>query len=163
MARKPTGEPVGRPPKFATPEELSAKIEEYFDSCWEDKVTEHTDDKGACTMSTVRYQNRPYTIMGLAMHLDLSRQGLCEYAEKGQFSDIVKKAKQKVEMFVEEQLLWSKNATGAIFWLKNHAEYRDKQETEITGPGGGPLEFNDIQRSARIAALLNEAKKRAGK
>jgi len=88
-------------------------------------------------MSTVRYQQRPYTIMGLAMHLDLSRQGLCEYADKGLFSDIVKRAKQKVEMFVEEQLLWSKSATGAIFWLKNHAGYTDK--LELAGDQDKPL------------------------
>jgi len=123
----------GRPPKFATPEELQAAVDAYFDSCWTEKITEATDTKtGVCTMSTVRYQSRPYTIMGLALALDLSRQGLCEYADKGDFSDIVKKAKAKVEMNVEELLLDGKG-TGPIFWLKNHAGYKDQQEVKHSG------------------------------
>jgi hypothetical protein len=139
----------GRPPKYPTPELLQSAVDDYFESCWVDKITEHTDKEGNCTMSTVRYQQRPYTIMGLAMHLDLSRQGLCEYADKGQFSDIVKKAKQKVEMFVEEQLLWSKSATGAIFWLKNHADYTDKMQQEVSSPDGScrPLVVNFVTPS----------------
>lgn len=34
------------------------------------------------------------------------------------------------------------NVTAAIFWLKNRksAEWRDKQQTEITGANGGPLQ-----------------------
>lgn len=124
----------GRPPKFSGPEDLQARIDEYFESCWVDKITE-TENKetGEIITSNVKYQNRPYTIMGLALHIGLSRQGLCEYAAKGEFSDIVKTAKEKVEMFAEELLFTSKNPGGAIFWLKNHAGYRDKQEVEHSG------------------------------
>lgn len=34
------------------------------------------------------------------------------------------------------------NVTAAIFWLKNRRsqEWRDKQQTELTGPDGGPVE-----------------------
>ncbi|MHC2115338.1 terminase [Stenotrophomonas geniculata] len=34
------------------------------------------------------------------------------------------------------------NVTAAIFWLKNRKsqEWRDKQQTELTGPDGGPIE-----------------------
>lgn len=42
-------------------------------------------------------------------------------------------------------------------------KYGDKIMQEVSGPDGRPMEFNDIQRSARIAALLSEARKRAGK
>lgn len=133
--------PAGRPPIFKTPEEMQAKVDEYFESCWMDKVTETTDKNGACTMSTVRYQQRPYTIMGLAMHLGMCRDTLCEYAKNGEFSDIVKNAKAKVEMFVEESVLWNKNATGPIFWLKNHAGYTDKIEQTLQSPDGKALEL----------------------
>jgi hypothetical protein len=133
--------PGGRPPKYKTPQELQEKIDAYFDSCWIDKVTEVTDKDGKCTMSTVRYQNRPYTVAGLALALDLCRDTLAEYVKAGQFSDVVKKAKIKIEMNVEELLLEGKNAAGPIFWLKNHAAYRDKQEMEHSGPGGGPVQM----------------------
>jgi hypothetical protein len=133
--------PGGRPPKYKTAKELQEKIDAYFDSCWIDKVTEVTDKEGICTMSTVRYQNRPYTVAGLALALDLCRDTLAEYVKAGQFSDIIKKAKLKIEMNVEELLLEGKNAAGPIFWLKNHAAYRDKQEMEHTGPEGGPIQM----------------------
>lgn len=110
----------GRPPKYKKPSDMEAVIESYFAKCDEEK--------------------RPYTIMGLALALDLTRQGLCEYAEKGEFSDLVKKAKSKVELSVEERL-FGPHATGSIFWLKNHAGYKDKHETEITGENGSPLTF----------------------
>lgn len=144
----------GRPPKYRTAQALQEKITAYFDSCWIDKVTEVTDKEGNCTMSTVRYQARPYTVMGLAIALDLTRQGLCEYAAKGgELSDAVKKAKQIVEMNVEEALLEGKNAAGPIFWLKNNSSYRDKQEFEHTGTDGGPIvhKITDLTRDDLIA------------
>lgn len=131
----------GRPRKFTDPAEFERKIEEYFESCWVDKITEHTDKDGAVTMSTVRYQNRPYTVAGLALALNMTRETLCQYVKDGEFSDIVKKAKQKIEMFVEEILLEGKNAAGPIFWLKNHASYTDKHIQEITGKDGEKLDL----------------------
>ena len=121
----------GRPPKFTTARDLQDKINDYFDSCWVDKIIEVTDKEGNCTSTNSRYQNRPYTIAGLALSLGICRDTLCEYAKKSKFSDIIKKAKLTVEMNVEECLLAGKNAAGPIFWLKNHADYKDKQETKI--------------------------------
>ena len=122
----------GRPPKYKTREELQAKIDEYFDSCWVDKITQVTDKDGNITESNVRYQDRPYTVAGLAQYLGFnSRQSLLDYDAKPQFLDVIKKAKLKIEMFIEEQLVAGKNAAGPIFWLKNHAEYRDKTEQEV--------------------------------
>ena len=145
----------GRPPKYKTREELADKIKEYFDSCWVDKITQVTDKDGNITESNVKYQNRPYTIMGLALALGMCRDTLCEYAKNGKFSDIVKKAKQTVEMYVEEMLLEGKNAAGPIFWLKNHAEYRDKTEQEHTGKDGGPIQVQDLTNDELIAIINN--------
>jgi len=131
-----TTKPFGRPPKFTNPQEMQIAIDDYFESCWIDKITEVTSKEGETTTSNARYQNRPYTVMGLALALNMTRETLCEYAKKGDFSDIVKRAKDKVEMNVEEALLEGKNAAGPIFWLKNHADYRDKQELELSGEVG---------------------------
>lgn len=110
----------GRPPKYTTPEEMQSVIDEYFASCWVKRPLVGLT------------QIRPYTIAGLALALDLTRQGLCEYSDKDEFSDVVKKAKLKVEMNVEETLL-EKGHSGSIFWLKNHAAYTDKREVEHSG------------------------------
>lgn len=115
----------GRPPKFTLPELMQIAIDAYFDKCDKDK--------------------RPYTIMGLAMSLDMCRDTLCEYAKNGQFSDIVKKAKRRVELSVEERLFGS-NPAGSIFWLKNHAGYKDRQELEHSGDPEKPVEIAVTQR-----------------
>lgn len=40
------------------------------------------------------------------------------------------------------------NVTAAIFWLKNRrrGEWRDKVETELTGPDGGPITIQAVER-----------------
>lgn len=37
------------------------------------------------------------------------------------------------------------------------------EKHEHSGPGGGPVEYTNVQRAARVAALLHAAKTRAGK
>jgi hypothetical protein len=46
------------------------------------------------------------------------------------------------------------DSTAMIFWLKNRkpAEWRDKVEQEVTGPGGGPIQ---IARIELVAPALN--------
>lgn len=144
MAKKKEKHAGGRPPKYKTVEQLQKKIKEYFETC---------DN-----------EDRPYTVMGLALALNLTRQGLREYANKGEFSDTIKEARGIVERQVEERL-FSNCPTGAIFWLKNNAEtpYRDKQELEHTGKDGEVLGiglFTDMEMAARLAYLLSRAKKR---
>jgi hypothetical protein len=121
----------GRPPKYKKREDLQYKIDEYFESCWIDKITQVTDKDGNITESNVRYQNRPYTIMGLALHLGMTRETLCQYAKDGRFSDIVKKAKQTVEMYVEEMLLLAKMQPPDLL-VKESRDYKDKTEQEHT-------------------------------
>lgn len=134
----------GRPPKYKTPQALQEKVDEYFESCWFEKITESEDkDTGKIETSVIRYQQRPYTIAGLAYHLDMTTQGVREYQGKDEFSCIIKRAKLKIEMNFEENLS-GKNPTGSIFWLKNHAGYKDKTENEITGKDGVDL-FSGIK------------------
>ena len=107
---KPTGNPTGRPLKYKTAKELQARIDEYFLMCEE--------------------KEEPLTIGELALYLDLSRQGLLEYSRKGAFSDTVKKAKQKVEVFIEKRL-YSTAVTGPIFSLKNNFGWIDETKQDI--------------------------------
>jgi hypothetical protein len=71
---------------------------------------------------------------------------------------IIKRAKLKIEMNWEEQLFDGKGS-GPIFWLKNHAGYVDKQQSEISGPDGAPIEFSGLELANRIANILLKAKK----
>lgn len=154
----------GRPALFRDPADLQTKIDEYFDSCWIDKVTEVTDKDGAITMSNCLYQNRPYTVAGLAHYLGFSsRSSLLNYDKNPIFGDLIKRAKLKIEMNIEEFLLTGKNAAGPIFWLKNHANYEDKVKTEFPDADGKPQQIGatltNMDRAARLVYLLDRAAK----
>jgi hypothetical protein len=133
---------MARPVKYRAANDIEAKAEDYFQSCWVDKVTETTDKDGKVTMSTVTYQNRPYTVTGLALHLGLTRKGLIDYQHKSkEFCNTITRAKQKVEMFYEESLVSAKSSHGVEFALKNNFGWVDKQEHELSGKDGAPIEF----------------------
>ena len=122
MTSTPEKHPGGRPLKFSTPEELQAKIDAYFADLF--------DDDGKA--------RRPVTITGLALALDTSRETLCDYQHRDEFSDTVLRAKLRVERFAEEQLYLCRNSNGPIFALKNFG-WKDVQQKEIAGPNGGPI------------------------
>lgn len=116
----------GRPLKYETPEQMQIEIDKYFDS-----IDAH--NKKMITQQTLTLM-RPYTITGLALAIDLTRQGLIEYSDKSdEFSDTVGKAKGRVELFNEEQLYRSSQVTGVIFNLKNNFRWKDEQERKHSG------------------------------
>lgn len=98
----------GRPLKYSNVEELQKAIDYYFDNCNE--------------------ENEPITITGLALALDTTRETLCEYGERDEFVDTIKKAKLRVQNAYEKRLVRRGNA-GDIFALKNFG-WKDKQEVE---------------------------------
>lgn len=102
--------PAGRPLKFANPQILQEKMDEYF-----------------------KLPEEEWTITGLAVHLDTSRETLCNYEKKDEFFDTIKSGKDKVEMAYEKSLRKNGRA-GDIFGLKNFG-WKDKQEQDITSGG----------------------------
>jgi hypothetical protein len=105
--------PWGRPPKHKTPNEMQEKVDKYF---------EEAEKTG-----------KPFTITGLTIALwFVSRQSLFDYIDKkGEFSDIVKKAKLRIESW-NENALYNKDypTVGVLFNLKNNYWRKDKQEVE---------------------------------
>ena len=112
----------GRPLKFTSVEKLQQQIDDYFTQCKEDKEFP--------------------TISGLALSLDVCTDTLRNYEQKGEFFATIKKAKQKVEVAWERQLL--SPGSGPIFWLKNNAGWRDKTEQEISGEMVNKIEYEII-------------------
>lgn len=99
----------GRPLKFASVEELKEKIDAYFASCDE--------------------ESEPITITGLALALGTTRDVLCDYGEKDEYSNTIKMAKLKVEQAYEKRLIKRGNG-GDIFALKNFG-WKDKTESDV--------------------------------
>ena len=115
MARK-----SGRPKKYTEVEIMQQKIDKYFEGC--------------------NKSNEPYTVTGICLALDICRDTLAEYAKKEEFSDTIKKAKLKVENYLERHLITDSSTTGIIFNLKNNFGWTDKQQLEHSGNINNPFE-----------------------
>ena len=110
---------MGRPRIYDNAEDIDIAIESYFNSL----------ESGDTT--------RPPTMSGLAYALGFeSRQSLYAYEKDERFSYSIKRAKLAIEIWYEERMSGN-SPTGAIFWLKNHAGYTDKQE--ISGNDDKPF------------------------
>jgi DNA-binding XRE family transcriptional regulator len=100
----------GRPPIWEDPIELKELVFDYFN------------------------ENNEPTLAGLAEAIGIARSTLYEYEKKDRFSDIIKKARRKVEAIYEHRLVYGKQPTGVIFSLKNMG-WTDKTETDVTSKG----------------------------
>lgn len=96
----------GRPLKFKSVEELQEKIDKYFNETPREELS----------------------ITGLALALDTDRSVLCDYQERDEFTNTIKKAKLKVENAYELRLI-KRGSSGDIFALKNFG-WKDKQEID---------------------------------
>ena len=123
---------VGRPRAFKSVEEVEEKINAYFNYCEE--------------------KEKPYTMSGLAYYLGISRQTLVNYSNQDQFFDTIKKARDRVQMQLEECLYRLGNNSGVIFNLKNNFDWKDKIEHSSS-------EVENINKNiSNIANLLNNPK-----
>lgn len=120
----------GRPVKYETPDQIQAAIDKYFD---EDAYIGDGDNRMFAP-----------TVEGLAYSLNLTRQGLLEYQGKPEFSDSIKRAKQRVAIALEQRL-YGQSVTGAIFNLKNNFGWKDAVTTEHAGS----IEIAAIERVIR--------------
>lgn len=102
--------PAGRPKIYQNVEDMQRDIDAYFDYC--DKTS------------------KPYTICGLANALDIDRKTLLNYSKDEEFFHTIKKAKQKVQQELEENLYRLGNNSGIIFNLKNNFGWKDKLEVQ---------------------------------
>lgn len=123
--------PVGRPPMFKTPEELQAKINDYFNIKCKDEIIKGDDDKPILNRKGGLFMKfNPPTVSGLALYLGfVNYKSMYDYEAKPKFTDIVKRAITRINEYAETQLFVG-NSTGAIFWLKNRADWNDKHINE---------------------------------
>ena len=134
--------PAGRPPKYETPEEMQRIITLYFLACrvhqsGDSEPLVGLDDDDLWVVNDI--EDIVPTISGLAYTLGMSTEAFRNYEQKDEFLATVKRAKQRVEMSLEQRLAGTV-VTGSIFSLKNNFGWKDKSEKEISGPGGGPIE-----------------------
>ena len=124
---------VGRPKAFKSVKEVEEKINAYFNYCEE--------------------KEKPYTMSGLAYYLGIDRKTLLNYSKNEEYFHTIKKARDKVQMQLEENALSNKaNPTFTIFNLKNNFDWKDKIEHSSS-------EVENINKNiSNIANLLNNPK-----
>lgn len=113
--------------KYKTSEELVNVITEYFKNC----------DK----------HRKPYTISGLALYIGLSTETLRRYEKEygdTEYADIIKRAKQTVEVYTAEATFDNKKFQGAKFNLQNNFGWSDKQDTNISGEISEIVKLEDV-------------------
>lgn len=136
--------PGGRPPMYTSPDQIKDLIDRYFKDC---EGVPLTDKNGDTVLNKwgqpVMIHSKPPTITGLALALGFnSRQSLLNYQGKKEFMDTITQAKARVEEYVESRLFDKDGANGAKFSLTNNFKgWREKQQTELTGPGGAGLKI----------------------
>lgn len=150
--------PVGRPLKFKTVDELNLAIQTYFDQC-DPHIVKHMEasgfnERGQTMWATreIMTEQRPYTMTGLALAINLTRQSLLNYQDRSdEFFDSIEGARQRCQEYAERQL-FSPYANGAKFSLINnfkgkHQDWSDKHEVDHTTKGqampllGGTVEL----------------------
>lgn len=135
---------MGRPLAFKTVEKLDEKIKSYF---------EMIEEKGKVP-----------TVTGLAYYLDITRETLVQYRKKENFSDSISRAKQRIEVFWEENLLTPKVTAGVKFNLSNNYDgWSDKQEIDQTLKINGQLDSQLMQGRQKVAEKLAQRKTNAEK
>lgn len=128
---------IGRPKKYSTVEEMEQIIEDYFNLC--------------------NKKHLPYTVSGLAIALDMTRETLLRYEEQNEFSDTIKRAKQRVEGYAEMCLFKGGGiATGVIFNLKNNFGWKDKTEIDNNIGNKDDKPFKNIDLSHLTTEQIKE-------
>lgn len=166
---------MGRQPKYDTPEQMEAAIEEYFEGLYRPIVilNKRTGDREVLiddkTGKQIREQYRPATVTGLARALGMTREGLAHYRKKSDaFADTITRARLRVQEYAEERLYDKDGQRGAEFslrvnfgWIPADVERELKvkertvalQETKLKGISDDVGEINKGIQS--LASLLN--------
>ena len=113
--------PIGKPLAFKTVKALDKAVDRYFE---EDAYMGEGDErKYAPTMS------------GLALSLGVDRRTIVNYSNREEYFPTIKKARLKVEVFLEQRL-YGNTVTGVIFNLKNNFDWKDKNEVDNISSDG---------------------------
>lgn len=124
----------GRKLKYESAEKMQVDIEAYFQGL--DEHNAKANEEG--------FVRKHPTVTGLALAVDMTRKSLLEYEKRSDaFSYTITKAKGIVEDYLEQRL-FSGQVAGCIFNLKNNFDWKDKNETEISGKEGQPLKVEYI-------------------
>lgn len=123
--------------KYHTEEELVKGIEEYFEDC--------------------KKREKPYTMSGLANWLGITRQTLINYGKGEKYFTLIKKAKERVQQQIEENILdGTFNTTAGIFNLKANYKWDDGNKVNVSINHPKTEKVEDIVDNSNLEKVLYE-------
>ena len=138
----------GQPPCFESETELTAAIEDYFNSCLTPMVDENTG-----LVTGMRWWKKP-TLGGMAIHLGVARETIWNYGKSDRYFNTIKKAKDIITNFTEELLIEGQNPVGAINTLVNlRVGWVADEKTIKVEP---VMQDNGAKSADEITAFLDE-------
>jgi hypothetical protein len=87
--------PGGRPRKYQDPTQLQILIDQYFAKCDATIIQKQVVQKGQIILVPTP---EPYTMAGLAAHLEIDRRDLLKYSEYEEFVPVIAQARRKIEV-----------------------------------------------------------------
>lgn len=109
----------------------------------------------------MKEENRPPTMSGLAVHLNISRSTLINYekhypSNKDLFHAI-KFARARVESSLDEKIVSGMPATGLIFNLKNNFGWKDQMQLDVTSNGQSLFDRESILLASKELLMEEES------
>lgn len=138
----------GRPATFKNPEQMQARVDEYFEWIKGEKVNEMRMVRDAVSgneelQQVIYWKREPErpTITGLCLYLGFaSRQAFDTYkCKEADFLSVITRAKMLVEKSYEERAMDRNSARGAIFIMGNLGWY-NRTEVQQLGKDGQPVD-----------------------
>lgn len=130
----PFSKVIGGKRKYENPKDLRKRCNEYFKSLMRPVIYKGEEVKDAAG-NVVMEQVKPATISGLAQFLGIQTKTLKSYHMKSvsglippEFAEIVLEARQRIEVFAEEQMYSRDGARGAQFVLQAGFGWQTKSE-----------------------------------
>lgn len=132
----------GKKPSFSSPQQLQAEVDQYFESCYgpliDWKKNELVYDKNG---EVVKVQVEPFTVAGLAYYIGVPTEVLDKITwgwfdsledttdEDELCSAILKRAKQRINLYAEKRLYDRDGVVGAKFVLDHHFKMIGQKES----------------------------------
>lgn len=116
------------------------------------RPTSYTPEIG---IKVVREMEKGFSLAAAAAAFDISRQTIYNWKDQfPEFDELVKVAMVKRQRFLENRLMETNSGavvTSTMFALKNAGaqDWREKQDIELSGPGGAPIQTEHTQ-TARL-------------
>lgn len=117
------------------------------------RPTKFTPDLGE---KIVAEMEKGYSLAAAAAAFDIGRKTIYAWKDENpDFADLVEVAMVRRQRFLEERLMTTQSGavvTSTTFALKNAgaADWREKQDIELSGPGGAPIQTEHTQTARLI-------------